>query len=80
VQGDAAAALERLRATARRFPRPVLGEERDALLVEALVATHHFGEARAAAVALQRRAPDSLFTTTVKAAIRSIPDGGEEAP
>src|SRR5262249_26336979 len=47
VQGDPQAALERLGAAKRVVPRPVLVEERDALLVEALVAAHRPEEARA---------------------------------
>jgi hypothetical protein len=80
VQGDPAGALERLRATARRFPRPVLGEERDALTVEALVGAGRDDEARALADRFQKRAPGSLFAPTVASAVCSIADGGATSP
>ncbi|HEY2513981.1 MAG TPA: hypothetical protein VGI39_24105 [Polyangiaceae bacterium] len=79
VQGDGPAALLLLRAAKRRFPSAALGEERDALTIEALVASGHYGEANSLARAFQERTPDSLFSATVRGALRSIPrerDGG----
>jgi len=58
----------------------VLGEERDALTVEALVGAGRYDEARSLADAFHRRSPDSLFTTTVSSAIRSIPAQDAGAP
>ena len=73
VQGDAKGALEHLRASRSEFPRAILGEERDALTIEALAAAHRYDEARAAATTFRDRFPDSLFSGTVEGAIRSIP-------
>jgi hypothetical protein len=73
VQGNASGALERLEASRREFPHATLGEERDALSIEALVGTHRYEEARASADAFRSRYPESLFSRTVEGAIRSIP-------
>jgi hypothetical protein len=73
VQGDPNGALDQLRASRREFPRAILGEERDALAVEALVSARRYQEARAAAGAFREHFPDSLFSGTVEGAVRSIP-------
>ncbi len=73
VAGNTDGALERLKVSRHEFPRAVLDEEREALTVEALVAAHHYEEARAAAEGFRRLFPGSLFTPTVEGSIRSIP-------
>lgn len=73
VQGDARGALEVLERHRHAFPSPLLGEERDALGVQALVKAGRFDEARSRAESFRRRSPDSLFLPMVDAAIRSIP-------
>jgi hypothetical protein len=73
VQGDANHALDRLHASRREFPHAILGEERDALTIEALVAARRYDEARTAADAFREHFPTSLFSGAVDAAKRSIP-------
>jgi hypothetical protein len=73
VQGDAAGALALLERHRRSFPSAILGEERDAMQVEALVKAGRYDEARARAEAFRKRAPDSLFLATVDSAVASIP-------
>jgi hypothetical protein len=73
VQGNGQAALDRLEGYRRSFPNPLLSEERDALLVEALVKVGRYDEARARARLLRKRMPDSIFLPMVDAAIRAIP-------
>jgi hypothetical protein len=70
--GDPSQALDRLERHRRTFPAPILGEERDALRVEALAKEGHGDEARAAADAFRRRWPDSLFSSVVDDAIHSL--------
>jgi outer membrane protein assembly factor BamD (BamD/ComL family) len=72
-QGDAARALGVLERHERQYPHPLLGEERDALLVQALVRAGRYTEARSRADAFRRRAPNSLLLPAVDAAIGSIP-------
>jgi hypothetical protein len=57
----------------REYPKPILGEEREALMVEALVRAGRYDEARVRAAAFRRATPGSLFLSAVDAAIRSIP-------
>jgi outer membrane protein assembly factor BamD (BamD/ComL family) len=73
VSGDTDTALRALDQHSRTFPRPMLGEERDALFVQALVRAGRYDQARARAEAFRRRNPQSLFLTAVDAAIASIP-------
>ena len=73
VQGAPQRALEKLDRHARAFPRPMLGEERDAMRVEALARVGRTGEARSQADAFRRRWPGSLFLPTVDSAVESIP-------
>ncbi|HEX4446943.1 MAG TPA: hypothetical protein VH044_09410 [Polyangiaceae bacterium] len=72
AQGDPARAIERLGHHRRAFPAPLLGEERDAMWVQALVKGGHVDEARAHAEAFRRRYPDSLFSSVVDSAIDSV--------
>jgi hypothetical protein len=73
THGDAARAVEDLRSHERTYSKPLLGEERDALTVEALVRARRYDEARAKADAFRRKTPGSLFMSAVDAAIASIP-------
>ena len=73
AQGDPTRALERLQRHRQSFPTPLLGEERDAMWVSALVKAERYDEARARAEAFRRRFPDSLFASMVDTAIASIP-------
>ena len=57
----------------RTFVSPILGEERDAMEVEALVKAGRYEDARARADAFRSRTPNSLFLATVEAAVASIP-------
>jgi outer membrane protein assembly factor BamD (BamD/ComL family) len=73
THGDAARAVEDLRSHERAYTKPLLGEEHDALLVEALVRAGRYDEARTKADAFRRKTPGSLFMSAVDAAIASIP-------
>jgi hypothetical protein len=71
--GDAARALGLVDAHARRFSRPQLSEEREALAVQALVALGRYDEARARAARFRAAAPNSLFLPAIEASLASIP-------
>lgn len=58
-QGNPARALQLLDAASRQFPRPVMGQEREALTVEALEASGAHATAAARARAFVARFPDS---------------------
>ena len=73
VRDDAGAALASLDQHTRRFPRPLLAEEREAIAVQALVKVGRVAEARARGAAFQERWPASIFGTAVRAALASIP-------
>jgi hypothetical protein len=73
VSGDTDTALRALGRHTRSYRRPLLGEERDALFVQALVRAGRYDEARTRADAFRRSAPQSLFMPAVDAAIASIP-------
>lgn len=73
VQGDPNRALDRIERHRRTFVTPILGEERDAMEVEALVKVGRAAEARAKASAFRRHTPDSLFLPAVESAVESIP-------
>ena len=66
-------ALALLSEHARRFSRPQLGEEREALAIQALAVEGRFDEARARAARFRTSAPDSLFLPAVDATLASIP-------
>jgi hypothetical protein len=73
AQGDPTRALDRLDRHRRMFSAPLLGEERDAMWIQALVKAGRYDEARTRAAAFRRRSPDSLFSSVVDSAIGSIP-------
>lgn len=58
---------------ARRFTHPQLGEEREALGIQALVGGGRYDEARARAARFRATWPNSLFLPAVDASIASIP-------
>jgi hypothetical protein len=72
AQGDPARALDRLERHRRSFAAPILGEERDAMRVEALAKAGRRDDAIAAAAAFHKRWPESLFASTVDDAASSV--------
>lgn len=73
VEGRREDAFEALGEHGRRFPRGVLVEEREALAINALVASQHYDEARERAGDFVRRFPNSLLRPSVEAALAAIP-------
>jgi hypothetical protein len=73
TRDEATRALDDLARHEKTYSPPMLGEERDALRVEALVKAGRYEEARARADAFRKSAPKSLFLSAVNAAIASIP-------
>jgi hypothetical protein len=73
TSGDAAAALALLDSHARRFPRPQLTEEREALRIQSLVTLGRYDEARATAARFRASSPGSLFMPAIEASLGSIP-------
>ncbi|HEY5260789.1 MAG TPA: hypothetical protein VIJ33_01620, partial [Solirubrobacteraceae bacterium] len=71
--GDSPRALALLAEHERRFPQPQLGEEREALAIQALATMGRYDEARARAVRFRASAPNSLFLPAVDATLASIP-------
>ncbi|HLK41360.1 MAG TPA: hypothetical protein VKU41_31635 [Polyangiaceae bacterium] len=58
---------------ARRYPLGLLGEEREAIAIQALVLEGRYDEARARAARFEARSPNSLFHPAVEATLESIP-------
>jgi len=73
VKGDDDGAIASLRRHARHFADGQLSEERDALLIRALVGKGEYPQARERASRFLRRHPRSLFSGVVEEAMRSIP-------
>ncbi len=73
ASGDAAGALVLLQDHARRFRKPQLFEEREALAIQSLVALAHYDEARARAARFREASPNSLFVPAIETALESIP-------
>jgi hypothetical protein len=73
ARGHTERALAALRSHARSYPRGQLAEERESLMVQALVAWGEPGRARERAARFHRRYPHSLFGPVVDEALRSIP-------
>jgi len=69
TRGQPASALEALDAHARSYPRGRLGEEREALAVDALARSGQMDAARARAARFHASYPDSVFAGVVNAAI-----------
>jgi hypothetical protein len=73
TRGQAGRALSALRRHARQFPNGELTEEREGLLVQALVGDQKYDQAREKAEQFRKRYPRSLFAPVVDQAIGSIP-------
>jgi hypothetical protein len=73
ASGDAGRALQLGDEHLRRFPRGQLGEEREAIAIQSLVALGRYPEARARAAHFRAAAPQSLFMPAIDAALSSIP-------
>jgi hypothetical protein len=73
ARGQAGSALAALRRHQHSYPKGELAEERDSLLVSALVATGNYAQAREQAIRFRRHHPRSLFAPVVDQAIESIP-------
>ena len=73
ARGQADGALAAIHRHARQFPTGQLAEERDSLLVQALVAKGEFARAREQATRFHRQHPRSLFSPVVDQALQSIP-------
>lgn len=67
-RGDGANALAACDEHARRFPRGALGEEREAIAVQALVLEHRSDDARARAERFRKTHPRSILLPAVLAA------------
>jgi hypothetical protein len=72
-RGKPQAALDALGEHQRRFPFGRLGEEREALAIEALVQGGRSAEARARAARFRAKFPSSLLLPAVDAAMKQIP-------
>lgn len=70
ARGDAQGALSAVSQHAREFPSGRLGEERDALRVQALAASGQREEAVGAAAKFRQRYPHSFLTPVVDAAVK----------
>ncbi|MHB8877703.1 MAG: hypothetical protein ACYC8T_28770 [Myxococcaceae bacterium] len=66
-------ALQVLREHGQRFPKGQLLEERESLLVQALVNAGQLDDARARAAEFRRRFPESMLLPAVEAALSSVP-------
>lgn len=69
LRGEGAAALSTLQAHRARFPSGELAEERDALMIEALIGVGRGLDARGLAARFLARYPGSLLRTTVEQAL-----------
>jgi hypothetical protein len=69
AQGDPGRALDRLERHRRTFSSPILGEERDAMWVEALAKAGRHDEAASKAATFHKHWPESLFTSAVDDAV-----------
>ncbi|HEX3345383.1 MAG TPA: hypothetical protein VHS09_12455 [Polyangiaceae bacterium] len=73
LSGEAPAALREIETHARLYRRGVLAEERDALRIEALVATQQYERARAAGARFRATYPGSMLGPAVDGTLRTIP-------
>ena len=71
--GDAARALRLSDEHLRRFPKAQLGEEREALAIQSLVALGRYDEARARAARFRATSPHSVLMPAIDATLDSIP-------
>ncbi|MGC4121608.1 MAG: sigma-70 family RNA polymerase sigma factor [Myxococcales bacterium] len=73
VRGQADGAIAELEKHARAFPKGQLVEEREVLLVHALVTAGRYGEARTRGKQFAERYPASMLLPVVQEALKSIP-------
>jgi hypothetical protein len=73
ARGEAQKGLAPLQLHAKRFPKGILTEEREALAVRLLAAVGDHARATSRAENFHRRFPNSLFTPAVDNALASIP-------
>jgi hypothetical protein len=73
ARSDYAATLDALNAHFRRYPKSVLGEERDALEIKALAASGRDAEARGRATRFKAQFPQSLLLPSVEDSVGTIP-------
>ncbi len=76
LHDEGGAALVALQMHARQYPSGAMVEEREALLVTALMRVRRVGEARARAADFHRRWPTSLLGDMVDRAVASSTDAG----
>lgn len=69
ARGDGGSALSALDRHAQKFPRGALGEEREAMAVQALVATGRMPEAKSRAARFHKFFPQSMLSGMVDAAV-----------
>jgi hypothetical protein len=72
-RGDGASALDAVNRHAARYPSGKLGEEREAIAVQALVQLHRADEARARGARFHARYPGSVLAAAVDAALATLP-------
>ncbi|HET7542989.1 MAG TPA: hypothetical protein VFK05_24115 [Polyangiaceae bacterium] len=73
ARSDYSATLKTLATHAARFPKSVLGEEREALQIKALAANDQLTQARTLAARFQTRHPQSLLLPSIKDSVGTIP-------
>ena len=73
ARSDAPRALALTDDHARRFPHAELGEEREAIAIQALVLTSRYDDARSRAARFRASSPNSVFLPAVDESIGSIP-------
>ncbi len=73
LRNQPAAALTILERSAREFPHGQLADERDAIIVQALVAQGRFDQARERAAEFDRAHPGSMLRAAVRQALSTIP-------
>jgi hypothetical protein len=73
AQGEAQASLSELGRHGQLFPEGKLAEEREALMINALVSVEKYDEARQKAGTFRKRYPHSFLSPSVDAAILAIP-------
>jgi hypothetical protein len=73
TQGEPARAIALTEEHARRFPRPRLAEEREAIAIQALVLAGRPADARERAALFRATFPNSLFLPAVETSLESIP-------
>ncbi len=73
ARNDYPATLEALAAHFQRYPKSILGEEREALEIKALAASGHESEAKARAARFEARFAQSLLLPSVRDSVGTIP-------